>query len=195
MSEDPNRLTDGGDGTGSPPPTANPPSQWSIKEWEQGIGRKPYTEGEAIIQRPASRGSIILAPDGWFCPPLLCQRPTSLDSGRAAEQVVLANLTCAADLNIDGADGEVLPVCHYAVTEGFAQDVDTGEVKSFPRTSLILADGRVFQTTSEVVVRQLAHILRIYPDCPWNPPLLMEVNRKKSKRGPGYYHELRVVGR
>jgi hypothetical protein len=173
VTEDPNRLTDGGDGTGEcATPNTSP-----------------------IIQLPPSRGSIILQPEGWFCPPLLCQRPTSLDPQRADEQVVLANLTCTPDLNIDGVNGEVIEVVHYAVDEGSAEDPDTGEMRFFPRTSLILVDGRVFQTTSEVVVRQLARILRIFPDCPWNPPLMVEVSRKKSKRGPGYYHELRVIGR
>lgn len=170
---DSNGLTDGGDGTGFPPPTAN-------------VG--------PIIQRQQSEGlSLIGVP--WFCPTTLQARPTSLDTNTEQGRAALANVELESDYTLDDISDVEFYACHYAVIGREMVDNVTGELRAFPSITFFDVDGKRFTTTSEVVLRRLSTLLKLYPQTPWIPPLRLLFRRVLNKGTKRTYHQMEVLPR
>jgi hypothetical protein len=147
-----------------------------------------------IIRRPQSDGlSLVGVP--WFCPSTLVNRPTSLDFNTEEGLAALANVELESDFTLDDLTDLEFYCCHYAVIGREMIDSVTGEHKAFPSVTFFDPDGRRFTTTSEVVLRRLSTIIKLYPNTPWNPPLRLLFRRVLNKGSKRTYHQLEVLPR
>lgn len=148
-----------------------------------------------IILTPVQRTALQLIPEtsDWRVPTLLRAQPTSLDTSTQEGQVALINATGPPDLTIDELDGEEFSIVDYVVWTSCTVDEELGEVREHPRTTLIDADGRTLQTTSEFVPHRLALMIGLRGPGPWVPPVRVQAVRQQSRRKGRVYHDLKFL--
>lgn len=121
--------------------------------------------------------------------------PTTIDLSTHEGKAMMIAATGMPDITVDPTLPTEMDITGYIVFPDAQVDEETGELKQFNRTVLILADGRTFATTSEVILKRLQAIVQLWGRGPWHPPLrVCAVCRIGRKRGR-LFHDLRVLPR
>jgi hypothetical protein len=113
---------------------------------------------------------------------------TNLDDSKPDHQDLIAramNGRClAADDVINLPMDLVAAICHPAESV----DEETGEVSTWPRTVLVLADGTLVAFGSRGIVKALQMLTRFHGRGPWYPPVKVVLRQQKVAENKRWYY-------
>lgn len=105
----------------------------------------------------------------------------------------------AEDLLPPSSDGrlrksEPITVEHILRWRSVTED-DYGELKEVERHALVGPDGRVVQTTGELIHKSIVGIASVFGPPPWRPAVIVKLVAAKSKKpSRSDWHSLEIVG-
>lgn len=137
-------------------------------------------------------GARAIAPDWWREWAGNALYVSSIDpaKGMDARIELLETLTGDSDKASDWVN-KTLAVRHVTIVPVTGVD-DDGEVKTYPRVVLGLADGQRIGFGSEGVFRSVALIIALMGKPPWEPALSVVLTQKELPNARRYYY-LRMV--
>lgn len=142
----------------------------------------------AVTNGPTRRlSSLVPAPDA---------RPeewtTNLDVTTPRGKAMLIAACNPADVVIGEDDRLRFVATHYVVYPDEVLNRETGELEPCGVLALIDKDGRTFKTKSEYAPKSLHRVLKLYNEAEWARGMVFIITSRKSRGGPGRYHDLRV---
>lgn len=125
----------------------------------------------------------------------LAQCPMSIDLSTDAGKARLVAATGVSDNDVQIGKTLEMHVTDYIVYPTTRVNEETGEASDFVRVVLIDKDGQTFATSSLVIASRLQAIVQLFGRGPWNPPLIMMMTKRQSRRPDRAFHDLRIRAR
>ena len=142
----------------------------------------------APVNGPTRRlSSLVPRPDA---PPT--EWSTNLDVTTPRGKAMLIAACNPADVVLGDQTSVRFVATNYIVYPDEALNWETGEIIQVGRMVLIDKDGRTFKSTSDFAPHSLKRILALYNEDEWRAGIPIIITSRKSRGGPGYYHDLRV---